>query len=135
MEFFGYWKIFRSTNTYISLTFEHLVSIRRETNSKQETLRVVTIVMICSTLASLWKFQYFQRPIYNQSNVYDGACIVKIVSRLVYSQKGSIVDPRLVSKYASAFWRPFKLYISLEHKAPGICLFFPSFNSWSLLNI
>ena len=34
-------------------------------NTKQETLCVVTIAMICSTLASLWKSQYFQRPIYN----------------------------------------------------------------------
>ena len=35
-------------------------------NSQQETLCVVvTIAMICSTLASLWKSQYFQRPIYN----------------------------------------------------------------------
>ena len=32
---------------------------------KQETLRVVTIAVICSTLASLWKFQYFRKPIYN----------------------------------------------------------------------
>ena len=32
---------------------------------KQETLRVVTIAMTCSTLASLWKFQYFRRSIYN----------------------------------------------------------------------
>ena len=31
---------------------------------KQETLCVETITMICSTLASLWKSQYFQRPIY-----------------------------------------------------------------------
>ena len=34
-------------------------------NIKQETLCVVTIAMICSTLASLWKSQYFKRPIYN----------------------------------------------------------------------
>ena len=32
---------------------------------KQETLRVVKIVMICSTLASLWKIQYFWRLKYN----------------------------------------------------------------------
>ena len=32
---------------------------------KQETLCFVTMAMICSTLASLWKSQYFQRPIYN----------------------------------------------------------------------
>ena len=31
---------------------------------KQETLRVVTITIIFSTLALLWKFQYFRRPIY-----------------------------------------------------------------------
>ena len=33
--------------------------------TKQETLRVVTIAMTCSTLASLWKFQYFKRGIYD----------------------------------------------------------------------
>ena len=32
---------------------------------KQEKLCVVKIAMIYSTLASLWKFQYFWRPIYN----------------------------------------------------------------------
>ena len=50
-----------------------------------------------------------------QSNIYDGAFIAKIVSRSVYSQKSSILDARLGSKYASAFWRPFKLYISLVY--------------------
>ena len=32
---------------------------------KHETLRVVTIAMICSTLASVRKFQYFGWPIYD----------------------------------------------------------------------
>ena len=32
---------------------------------KQETLHIVTIVMICCSLASPWKFQYFQRHICN----------------------------------------------------------------------
>ena len=31
----------------------------------KNTLCAVTIAMICSNLASLWKFQYFRRPIYN----------------------------------------------------------------------
>ena len=31
----------------------------------KKTLCVVTIAVICSNLASLWKFQYFRRPIYN----------------------------------------------------------------------
>ena len=33
--------------------------------SKQEIIRVVTIAMICTNLASLWKFQHFHRPLYN----------------------------------------------------------------------
>ena len=33
--------------------------------SKQETLRVETIAIICSTLVLLWKFLYFRRPIYS----------------------------------------------------------------------
>ena len=35
------------------------------TNQNRKTLYVVTIAIICSKLASLWKFQYFRRPIYN----------------------------------------------------------------------
>ena len=37
------------------------------------------------------------------SEVFDGAFIVKIVSRLEYSLKSSIIDACLGSKYASAF--------------------------------
>ena len=33
--------------------------------SNKKTLCVITIAMICSSLASLWKFQYFRRSIYN----------------------------------------------------------------------
>ena len=88
-------------------------------------LRDVTITMICSTLASLWKFQCFWRPV---SSIYDGAFIVKIVSRYVYSQKSSIVDARMGSKYASAFWRLFSkflfLQIILHYKTLKICYFF-----------
>ena len=32
---------------------------------KQQTLRIVTIVMTCPPIASLWKFQYFRRPVCN----------------------------------------------------------------------
>ena len=57
---------------------------------RRETLRVLTIAMICFTLALLWKSQYFQRPIYNheailhyitQSKVDDGVFIAEIASR------------------------------------------------------
>ena len=40
-------------------------TIKCEFNQKQETLRVVTLTMICTTFASLWKFQYFWRSIHN----------------------------------------------------------------------
>ena len=33
--------------------------------NEQETLRVETIAMICTTLSSLSKFQYFRGPIHN----------------------------------------------------------------------
>ena len=64
---------------------------------KQETLRVVTMAMISSILASLWKFS---KSLYiTQLNIHNVAFIAKIVSRYVYSQKRSIVDTRLGSKY------------------------------------
>ena len=44
----------------------------------KKTLWVLTIAIICSKLASLWKFQYFQRGLYiAQSNIYDGGFIAK----------------------------------------------------------
>ena len=33
--------------------------------ANKKTVCVVTIAMICSNFVSLWKFQYFWRPIYN----------------------------------------------------------------------
>ena len=35
------------------------------TKVNKKMLCVLTIAMICSKLASLWKFQYFRRPIYS----------------------------------------------------------------------
>ena len=78
-------------------------------------LCVVTIAIICSNLASLENFNFFGGLYITQSNIYDEAFIAKIVSRQVYSQKGSIVDACLGSKYASAFWRLFKRFISLKY--------------------
>ena len=48
--------------------------------AQQETLCVVTIAVICSTLASLWKFQYFRRPIYNPTEQLWWSFFVKIVN-------------------------------------------------------
>ena len=49
------------------------------------------------------------------SKIYDGAFIAKIVSHQVYSQKSSIVDACLGSKYALAFWRLLKRFISFKY--------------------
>ena len=70
---------------------------------QQETLSVVTIAIICSTLASNGNCNIFGGIYITQSNIYDGAFIAKIVSRSVYPQKGSIRDLCLGSKYTFAF--------------------------------
>ena len=49
-----------------------------------------------------------------QSNIYDGAFIVKIASCLVYSQKCLNVDARLGSKYASAFLKAHQTFHFLK---------------------
>ena len=49
----------------LSLSAHNLSKNLYRMKIEQETLRVVTIAMICSTLASLWKFQNFWRLIYN----------------------------------------------------------------------
>ena len=50
-------------------------------------LRVITIAMICSSLAELdfQNFNIFGGLYITQSNIVDGAAIAKIVSRSVYS--------------------------------------------------
>ena len=65
---------------------------------KQKTLRVVTITMICSTLASSWKFQYFQEPIYNPVKHLWWSFYGKSSNVLTIFTKKSIIDARLGSK-------------------------------------
>ena len=77
------WKIKispRLTNSMVKLSFFHFwVSNSNLKNIKQETLRVVTVALICSTLAALWEFQYFQRPIYNHgTKIRTGTTCKKI---------------------------------------------------------
>ena len=52
---------------YLAEKLKHYVQFtpQQVNELEQETLCVVTIAMICSTVASLWKSQYFQRAIYN----------------------------------------------------------------------
>ena len=65
--------------------------------------------MICSILTFTVKISNIFGGLYiTQTNIYDGAFVVKIVriiGRLVYSQKNSVADARLRSKYASALHR------------------------------
>ena len=70
---------------------------------KQETLRFVTIAMVYSTLASSWKFQYFQNPIYNPVKHLWWSFYWKSNKLLTIFTKGLIKDARLGSKYVSAF--------------------------------
>ena len=86
-----------------------LMSENFESKFKQETLRVVTITMICSTLASSWKFQYFQKPIYNPDRYLWWSFYCKSSKPLAIFTKSSVIDAHLGSRYASAFtWRLFK---------------------------
>ena len=72
-------------------------------NAKQETLRVVTIAIICSIFASLNIFGGLLIAVRTLPNICDRAFIAKIVSRQLCLQKNSILDSRLGSKYASTF--------------------------------
>ena len=82
---------------------------------KQETLCVVTITMICSTLAWLWKSQYFWRPIYNPVEHLWWSFYCENGKPLSILRKNSIVDARLGSKHVSAFCRLFKRFLSLKN--------------------
>ena len=62
---------------------KHLVNVcKLVSNQNKRNASVVTIAIICSTLASLCNFQYFSRPIYiTQTNIYDEVFSAKIVGR------------------------------------------------------
>ena len=62
----------------------------------------------------LEKFDNFGGLYVTQSNICHGTFIAKIVSRSVYSQKSSIVDARLSSKYISAFRKDSSNVLFLE---------------------
>ena len=54
--------------------------------------------MICSNLASLWKFQYFGGPYISQSIIYDGALTAKIVRgnlKSTFTQDSRVLIPPL----------------------------------------
>ena len=115
---------------YISCLFfsflqEYIIKIKCDKNwhqIKQESLRVVTIAMIFSTLASLlWG------SICNPVEHLWWSFYCKISKLLSIFTKSSIVDARYGSKYVCASWRLFKSFISLKYlhfKTLEICYFF-----------
>ena len=60
----AYWEMSSNITSLSKVSLGSLAIFYRQTwYYQQEMLRVVTIVIICSTLASHWKFHYFRRPI------------------------------------------------------------------------
>ena len=121
--FFGFY-LFFGFSFFISFTnWKQMLSpwsvksylFRCNTKRKQEILRAVTITIICSTLASLWKFQYFQRPVYNSVEYLWRSFYCKNSKLFSIFTKSSILDARLGSKYVSAFRRLLKRFISLKY--------------------
>ena len=108
---------------------------------KQETLRVVAIAMICSTLASLWKFQHFRRPIYNSVKHLWWSFYCKNSTPVSVFTESSIADARLGSNYAYAFWGLFEDYFIRLLKSGTLLLYIKHaithlmIKSFDLLNI
>ena len=102
---------------------------------QQETLRIVTISIIFSTLASLWKFQYFRRPIYNRvKHLWCSFYCENSKPLSIFSKKNSIAVARFRSKYTSAFWRFSKLFYIIRLLKSVISLkYFTSFDSSNML--
>ena len=70
---------------------------------KQETLRVVTIAKICSTFASLWKFQYFWTPTYTlRELIFAFLALSAKLSSVKYTKYS------LTAKISSAKFKFFK---------------------------
>ena len=108
-----FWKPDCNRITIIFFKFLFLLLLKTIFNKK--TLCVVTMAMICSNLATLWKFQYFQTPIYNPLEHLWWSCYCKNSEPLSMFTKELHHNACLGSKYASAFWRLFKRFISLKY--------------------
>ena len=95
-------------------------------HNSQEMLRVLTIVMTCFILASIWKFQYFWTPVYNPAKHLWCSFYGENSKQLSILKKSSIIYACLGSKYDTAFtWGLFKRFISLKY--------FALKDSWNLL--
>ena len=101
--------------------------------------RNATIAMICSTLASLWKFHYFRRSLCKPVKHLWWSFYCENSKPLSIFIKSSIIDAPLGFKYAPAFWRPLKRYITLKYftlqdlKSVISLNYFTFFNSSNML--
>ena len=122
-------------------TMVTLATAKWASQKEQAVLHVVTIAMICSTLASLWKFQYFRGPICNPvKHVWWGFLIVYSCNCKPLSIFTKKLHRRylLASKYASVFRRLWKRFISVFYirrflKSVIPLKYFTSSNSSNLL--
>ena len=67
LQFQGTYCPLSPTSTGGTKTWSYKSYIKTQMKSKEnkKTLCIITMVMICSSLASLWKFQYFRGSIYD----------------------------------------------------------------------
>ena len=103
----------KSIQSYFFLKYFFFKFIRHAEHLTRNAMRC-TISIICSTWVSLWKSQHFQRPIYNPVEHLWWSLYCENIKLLIYSQKSSIVDVQMGSKYTFAFWRLFKRFIFLK---------------------
>ena len=75
---------------------------------KQETLRVVTIAKICSTFASLWKFQYFWTPTYTLRELIFAELIFAFLALSAKLSSVKYTKYSLTAKISSAKFKFFK---------------------------
>ena len=104
------------------------------------SLRVVTIAMIYYTLGSLWKFQYFWRPVNNSVKHLWWRFNRQNCKPLSLFTNKSIVDIHLKSKSASCFVKTLQIfhffrvfYIVRLLKSVNSLEYFTSFNSSNML--
>ena len=111
-----------------------------DTIFKQETQRVVTIAMFCSTLALLWKFQYFWRPIYNPVELLWWSFYYENSKPSVFTKK---LNRRWLLGFLKGFFFLktlqkyffFKVFGIIRLLRSVICLkYFFSFNSSNMLS-
>ena len=125
----------------LMLNLQHIIFVWRRSVSlklKQETLRVVTIAMICSTLAWLWKFQHFRRPIYDPvehlwwSFYCENSKLLNIFTRKLHRRCSLRFYIHLCFFKTLRTFYFFKLFYI---KTLEICYFFKYFTSFNSSNL